>query len=1299
MRGNIVQPRPAIDRGPSRRFDLSLLGRFELTGPDGVIELPGRKLAGLLAYLACTAPRPQSRDTLSSLLWGSHFDAQAKQNLRQSLSRLRRLLGQDALESDSEVVRLNATTVQCDVSRFEALIREGSRDALSAAADLYRGRLIDDVAVSEEGWSDWLAGERERLLELALGALMGLGEQELTAGRSEHALKAGRRAIALNNMREDAHRLVIQALAANGRKAEALKHYQDLVALLKRELNTGPDTATRSLAAELRSTQLPAESPAVEIGPPSIADNPAAAGAAVTSEVAARTGSAERRQLTILVCGMVGSAARSARLDPEEIRDSIASFHKGIADVVARFDGLVAPYAGNDVLVYFGYPAAREHDTEQAVRAGLAIVDAVRRLKGTSDATLQARVSIATGVVVVGEPPGTSGAGPLVAIGEAPDLAARLQAAALPGEVVIAASTLRLVGRVFDCRALDAIEIEGLAHPVEAWQVRGERAGVSRFEARRSGELTPMVGRQEEIERLLHRWDQAKGGEGQVVLLSGEPGIGKSRIAESLLLRLPWEPHACLRYFCSPHHTHSTLHPFIEHLKQAASFETGSDAGAKLDKLEALLRPAAKILSRDVALLAELLGLQAQGRYPALTVSPRQKGEMTIAAFLDQLDGAAAHGPALIVFEDAHWIDPTSQDLLNRMVARVASLPVLLVATVRPELQPAWVGEPHVTMLPLSRLGRRDSAGIVAGVAKDKTLPDEVIQQVLVHADGVPLFIEELTRTLLESGLLRETSDRYVLDGPLPPLATPTTLQASLVARLDRLSSVKDVAQIGAAIGREFSHELIAAVSTLLPPDLEAALERLTASGLVSRRGSVPDASYAFKHALVRDAAYVTMLRSQRRQLHASIAKTLVEQFPALADSQPEIVARHFAEAGLAAEAIGYWRRAGQLAASRGAFGEAQQAYQAALSILLAMPSSSDRDALELPLQGSLADVLRITRGYSAPETIAATTRARMLSEKSGDIAQQFSQVVGMWAAASSSGDYRTARRLADQVLELALVDRSDVSLAHAHMIQMTSWYRIGNLLAAEDYFERGKHLFKSPEFRKQPGWTAQTYGNAANMAWIMGDQVKSQQRIDKMLSVAQENDSPYDLAFAQSMAAILAVLSDNLPAATRFAENSMQLSHEHGFPQFLPISRIVLGRATAGSGAPAEGIALIREGLAGMASAGSRVGMTEYVTWLAEAELLGGFLDDSLRTAEHALTLNPQELFFRPASLQLRGDLHAQKGLSAKAEQDFREAMDLSTRMGAKRFHDRAAASLQRLMNAKPPGSQRSPGRRVSKA
>ncbi len=980
-------------------FRLSLLGRFELTGPQGVVDLPSRKLAGLLAYLGCTVPRPQPRERLSALLWGSYFDAQAKQNLRQALYRLRKVLGQDALEGDGEVVSLNAAVIRCDVGRFEALVREGSRDALNAAADLYRGRLIDDIAISEEGWNEWLAGERERLFELAIGAMVGLGGQELAAGRAEHALKAGQRAIALNNLREDAHRLIVQALAGAGRKAEALRHYEDLVALLKRELSTEPDAATRALVAELRSTQPPIGSPPVtniakpappqparpSIAMPPFVDigvDPAARGEEA-SAAAVRSGSPERRQLTIMVCKIVDPMPLSARLDPEDMRDRMAAFHRMAADVVARFEGFVAQYLGDGVLVYFGYPAAHEHDAEQAVRAGLAILDAVGPLRAAPDVTLQARAGIATGLVVVSEQLGTGDMRQHVAIGEAPNLAARLQAAASPGEIVIAAGTQRLVGRMFDCRALGAIEVEGQPQPVQVWQVRGETVGVSRFDARRAGALTPLVGRQEEIELLRRRWDQAKLGEGQVVLLSGEPGIGKSRIAESLLARLEGEPHARLRYFCSPHHTHSPLYPFIAQLERAAGFEPGSSAGAKLDKLDALLKPTATNLPRDAALIAELLGVATDGRYPALAVSPQQKRELTLTALLNQLDGAAARGPVLIVLEDAHWIDPTSQDLLDRTVARVANLPVLLVITSRPELQPTWVGQPHVRMLPLSRLGRRDSAGIIAGVAKDKALPDTVVEQILAHTDGVPLFIEELTSTLLESGLLRETPDRYVLDGPLPPLAVPATLQASLVARLDRLGSARDVAQIGAALGREFSHELIAAVSALAASDLDAALERLTESGLVSRRGTPPLASYAFKHALVQDAAYATMLKSRRRQLHASIAKELVNRFPALAESQPEVIAQHFTEGGLANEAIGYWRRAGQLASVRSASREAVRSFERALHLLAGLPESPS--ALGQAFEVRLELRLTLARLGQFPAALEHLREAESLAERLDD--------------------------------------------------------------------------------------------------------------------------------------------------------------------------------------------------------------------------------------------------------------------------------------------------------------------------
>ena len=682
-----------------------------------------------------------------------------------------------------------------------------------------------------------------------------------------------------------------------------------------------------------------------------------AAGAKPPSPSNSATVGAERRQLTVMFCDLVGSTSLSARHDPEDMRDLIAAYRSSVTDAVARFDGFIARYLGDGVLVYFGYPKAHEDDAERAVRAALAATAAVNGLRIRAGVELRAHIGIATGLVVVGEPIEAGGLQERDAIGETPNLAARLQAVAGAGEVVIAASTRRQLGRMFEFRALGLIDVKGLPQPVEAWQVLSETAGVSRFEARHAGVLPPVVGRQEEIELLLRRWDQAKAGEGRVVLLAGEPGIGKSRIAESLLGRLEGEPLVRLRYYCSPHHTHSTLYPFIAQLERAAGLEPSSSDKEKLDKLEALLNPTAENVSQHLSLIAELLAVPSDGRYQPLKVSPQQKREMMLEALLGQLDGIAAQTPVLMVFEDAHWIDPTSLDLLNRTVARVAGLPVLLVVTFRPELQPSWVGQQHVTLLSLNRLGRRDSAGIVDGVTKGKALPVAVADQILVRTDGVPLFIEELTRTLIESGLLRETPDSFVLDGPLPPLAIPTTLQASLVARLDRLASVKDVAQIGAAIGREFSHELIAAVSGMAPMDLDAALERLTASGLISRRGVPPVATYAFKHALVQDAAYITMLKSRRQQLHADVAKVLVERLPTLADGLPELVAHHFTEAGLASEAIGYWRKAGQQASARSANREAVKFFEQALSILAAMPENQSNLELAFDIRIELRTV------------------------------------------------------------------------------------------------------------------------------------------------------------------------------------------------------------------------------------------------------------------------------------------------------------------------------------------------------
>jgi class 3 adenylate cyclase len=1256
------------------RFALSLFGRFELTTDDRAIALPGRKLAGLLAYLACTGPRPQPREKLANLLWGSHFETQARQNLRQSLSRLRRILGHESVLSDDNEVWLAPGVIGCDAVRFEALIVEGSRASLAAAADLYRNTLLADLNIEEDAWSEWRDSERERLEGLAVDAMVRHGQHALQSGNAESALKHARRAIAVNTMREDAHRLIVQALAVTGRKAEALKHYQDLAARLKRELNTEPDAATRLLVAQLRSAQpsgsAGANAPLDNVHELETEDVAVAARDDDTSLLRSlRPGGRRQRQLTIMACHLIGTTPLSGERDPEDIHDQISAFHLLAADIAAQFHGFIAQYQGGGVLIYFGYPAASEHDAERAVRAGLAIVDAVRKSPAPFGAAAQASAGIATGLVVISEKPGPGDRRQHVAIGETPDLAMRLQNAAAPDEVAIAASTRRLLGQLFDYRALPDTEVKGSRQPISAWQVVGEAVGVSRFDARCADSSSALVGRQEEIELLLRRWNQARSGAGRVVLISGEPGIGKSRIAESLLSRLDGEPHARLRYFCSPHHTRSPLYPFIVQLEQAAGFAAGSDAGAKLDKLEALLKPSAANLARDVALFAELLGLPADERYPALAVSPAQKREMTLEALLNQLSGGTRQKPLLIVFEDAHWIDPTSLDLLDAMVARAANLPLLLLIAVRPEFKSSWIGQPHVTVLPLSRLGRSDSVGIIAGVTRDKVLPDAIVEQILSHTDGIPLFIEELTRSLLEHELLRETSDSYVLEGPLPPLAIPTTLQASLAARLDLLGAAKDVASIGAAIGREFSYELIAAVSALATADLDAALGRLTASGLVSRRGPLPQASYSFKHALVQEAAYVTILRSRRRQLHADIARVTVERFPALAEGQPEIVAHHFTEAELAREATEYWIKAGRLAHARWANREAAEFFEQALRLLEALPQPGERPEQAIDLRFDLRNALfplgefeRISGYLREAEGLARTLDDRQRLGQTYVYLCHNLVMTGHPTEARAFG--QAAQSIAESLGDVRLQVTGNLYLGAACLYT-------GDYRQAEDLFRNALHFLEGDRSRERFGLAG--YPAVMARAYLilgLADRGMFKEGIaqgQQGVRLAEALDHPYSLVYACWVLANLHIIRGELSHAIPLLERGLALAREWNLSFFSVDHTRSLGYAYALGGRIAEGVPLLERALSSIETMGYEVVQPLYLAYLGEAYVLANRLDAALECARRALSLARAggQRTYEAGALWLLGEVSARGDSPEPAGGYYGDALVLAKELG----------------------------------
>ena len=684
---------------------------------------------------------------------------------------------------------------------------------------------------------------------------------------------------------------------------------------------------------------------------------------------------AERRQVTVMFSDLVGSTALSARMDPEDLREVISAYQKCVAETVGRFGGYVAKYMGDGALIYFGYPQAHEDDAERAVRTGLGLIVAVSDLK--THAHLQTRVGIATGLVVVGDLIGSGASQEQGIVGETPNLAARLQGVAEPNMVVIADGTRRLLGSVFDLDELGAKDLKGIAGPVRAWAARRESSAEGRFEAFHTSSLTQLVGREEELELLLRRWSKAKTGEGQVVLLSGEAGIGKSRLTAALLERLASEPHTRLRYFCSPQHTDSAFYPIISQMERAAALAHDDTTQAKLDKLDAVLAQTSTPI-QDAALFAEMLSLSNDGRYPALDLAPEERRQKTQEALTAQLAGLTRQRPALMIVEDAHWVDPTSLEVFGRTVDQIRTVPVLLIVTFRPEFNAPWAGRSHVTSLALNRLGEREAATIIASLVGNKKLPADLMGEIVERTDGIPLFVEEMTKAVLEAeseGQGRETAAAV----PYSALAVPPSLHASLMARLDRLGPAKEVAQIGAAIGREFSHPLLAAVAGKPEAELQSTLDRLVEAGLLFRQGVPPHATYLFKHALVQDAAYGTLLREPRRALHARIAETVESQFADIVERQPELLARHCAEAGLIDKAALLWGKAGQRSLARSALVEAEAQLTRAIAQIEVLPSTPALRRGQIELQVALITPLLHVKGYAAPETKAAVEQARLL--------------------------------------------------------------------------------------------------------------------------------------------------------------------------------------------------------------------------------------------------------------------------------------------------------------------------------
>ena len=1001
---------------------------------------------------------------------------------------------------------------------------------------------------------------------------------------------------------------------------------------------------------------------------------------------------AERRQVTVMFSDLVGSTAVSARMDPEDLREVISAYQRSVAETVQRFGGFVAKYMGDGVLVYFGYPQAHEDDADRAVRAGLALVAAVGELK--THAHLQTRVGIATGLVVVGDLIGSGGSREQAIVGETPNLAARLQSVAEPNSVVIAESTRKLVGNLFELDDLGSQELKGITGAVRAWAALRPASIESRFEALHASGLTELVGREEELELLLRRWSRAKTGEGQVMLISGEAGIGKSRLTAALLKQLAAEPHTRLRYFCSPQYTDSALYPFVGQLERAAGFSHDDATHAKLDKLDALLAPNYPS-AEDVALVAEMLSLPNDGRYPVLNLTPPQRRQKTLEGYVLQVGAFARQNPLLMIFEDAHWTDPTSLELLGRIVDRITSLRVLLIVTFRPEFEPQWIGRPYVTALTINRLAQREINAVIDAVVGNRFIPANIRQDIIERTDGIPLFVEEMTKAVLEAEG-EGAAAQAISMVPSPALAVPASLHASLMARLDRLGPAKEVAQTGAAIGREFPYALLAAVARKSAAELELTLGHLIKAGLLSGQGVPPNATYLFKHALVQDAAYGTLLREPRRALHARIADALESQFAEIAEKQPELLARHYTEAGLIEKAVGLWGKAGERSLERSALVEASEQFKRGLDQIAALAGTPTLRSQQIKLQVGLANALYHTKGWGAAETKAAFGQARAMIEHAEALGEHvedplalYSILYGFFMAKFIPFDGDVACGLARQFLELAEQKKATAFIMVGHRLFGTTLLFLGepaeglkHLGQASALYEPAAHRSLTTHFGHDVG--AATLSCRCLALWLLGYPEAASAEIDHSFKVARETAHAPTLMFALGITSFTQICCRNYTAANTQINECIALAEKKSTANWKRLAMANRGCVLALVGKSTEAIQTISAGIDGWRSIGATVFATLWLSHLALSYADIGEFDNAWQKIDETMTAMEitKEKWCEAEVNRIAGEVELKSPAPdpEKAEVYFDRALAVAREQQAKSWELRAAMSLARL-------------------
>jgi class 3 adenylate cyclase/predicted ATPase len=1005
------------------------------------------------------------------------------------------------------------------------------------------------------------------------------------------------------------------------------------------------------------------------------------------------TGEAERRQLTVMFCDLVGSTTFSTQLDPEDLRDVITSFQDKCRKAIQRYEGFIARYMGDGMLVYFGYPQAHEDDAERAVRAGLAIVRSMAELNAgigkRHEVVLAVRVGVATGSVVVGDIVGEGAAEEAAVIGETPNLAARLQGVADANQVVVASATQRLLGALFEYDDLGPHELKGIVQPVQVWRVMREGDIDNHYEAKRVGGRLPLVGRQEELGLLVRSWEASKEGHGQAVLIQGEAGIGKSRLLEALREHVAGENYIWVAIRCSPYHANSTLYPVIEHMKRVMGWKQGDGAEEKLEKLETALEGQSLPLQEAVPLYAELMSLPLpEGRYAPLELSAKQQREQTLDAISGWLLEEAERTPVLDVWEDLHWADPTTLELLELYIEQSPTVSMLNVLVYRPEFVPPWSMHSHMTPITLNRLERPEVEALIGYQAKGKTVPSEVIEHIVVKADGVPLYVEELTKTILESDYLHEEAERYTLAGSLSEVVIPATLHDSLMARLDRFPTLREIAQLGSVIGREFVYEMLQYLASMEEPVLQSGLGQLVENELLYQRGRPPRSRYIFKHALIHDAAYESLLKRTRQQYHQQVAQLLEERFPETVETAPELVAHHYTEAACAQEAVAYWQKAGQIALGRSANVESVTHFNKALQLLPQLPETPERHEQELEIQMALGPALVAARGYADAAVGHAYARAWELCQQLKNNVHLPLVLRGRQVFHLLRGELDKAKEFAKQLLEFAKRQQDPALMVGSyHALGQTLFFH-GELIAARRTVEQGITLF-DPERHRLSNWSGgqpgeQCYLYGAFTLWMLGYPDQALRQSEEALTMAKELANPANLINTLAFVATAHVLRRQPAAARQLAKVTMEMSAEQRNLHYLGHGTVLHGWAQVAQGKIEDGIAEIDRGMATYRATGARTWVPYFLGLQAETYARARRIDDGIASVAEALALadKTEQHSWRAELKRIKGELllAAPSNNHTQVQSCFSQALEIARGQQAKSWELRTAVSLGRL-------------------